>query len=57
MTCLQVNIKSAFQNLQETMQSPCDDHLTTFLKFVDDLEVEYEDVVMKMYMQTLEGNA
>jgi hypothetical protein len=34
-----------------------DDHLTDFLKFVDDLEVEYEDVVMKMFVQTLEGDA
>jgi hypothetical protein len=31
--------------------------LTDFLKFVDDLEVEYEDVVMKMFVQTLEGDA
>jgi len=33
------------------------DHLTHFLKFADNLEVEYEHVVMKMFMQTLEGDA
>jgi hypothetical protein len=33
------------------------DHFTAFLKFVDNLEVEYEDLVMKMFMQTLEGDA
>jgi hypothetical protein len=34
-----------------------EDHLTDFLKFVDDLEVEHEDIVMKMLVQTLEGDA
>jgi hypothetical protein len=34
-----------------------EDHLNAFLKFVDDLEVEHEDVVMKMFVQTLEGDA
>jgi hypothetical protein len=33
------------------------DILTTFLKFVDDLEVKYEDVLVKMFVQTLEWNA
>jgi hypothetical protein len=33
-----------------------EDHLNAFLKFVDDLEIEHEDVVMKMFMQTLEGD-
>lgn len=34
-----------------------EDHLEAFLKYVDDLEVEHEDVTMKMFLQTLEGNA
>jgi hypothetical protein len=34
-----------------------EDHLTDFLKVVDDCEVEYEDVVMRMFVQTLEGDA
>jgi hypothetical protein len=33
-----------------------DDHLTNFLKFVDDLELGYENVVMKTFVQTLEGD-
>jgi hypothetical protein len=32
-------------------------NIESVLKFVDDLEVEYEDMVMKMFMQTLEGDA
>jgi hypothetical protein len=34
-----------------------EDHVNTFLKFIDDLEVEHEDVVMKMFVQTIEGDA
>jgi hypothetical protein len=34
-----------------------EDHLADFLKVVDDCEVEYEDVVMRMFVQTLEGDA
>jgi hypothetical protein len=34
-----------------------EDHLNAFLKFVIDLEIEHEDVVMKMFVQTLEGDA
>jgi hypothetical protein len=30
-----------------------EDHLTTFVKFVEDLEVEYEDIVMKMLCRSL----
>jgi hypothetical protein len=33
------------------------DHLNAFLKFVDNMEIEHEDVVMKMFLQTLEGDA
>jgi hypothetical protein len=33
-----------------------EDQLTTFVKFIEDLEVEYEDDVMKMFVQTLEGD-
>jgi hypothetical protein len=32
------------------------DHLVDFLKVVEDCEVEHEDVVMRMFVQTLEGN-
>ena len=34
-----------------------EDHLNAFLKFIDDLEVEHEDAVMKMFLQTLKGEA
>lgn len=34
-----------------------DDHLIAFLNFVDDLEVEYGDVVINLFAQTLEGVA
>lgn len=34
-----------------------EDHLNAFLKFVDDLDVKYEDVAMNMFVQTLEGDA
>jgi len=33
-----------------------EDHVSAFLKFIDDLKVEEEDV-MKMSVQTLEGDA
>lgn len=34
-----------------------EDLLEAFLKYVDDLEVEHEDVLMKMFVQTHEGDA
>ena len=33
------------------------DHLSALLKFVDELEVKYQDVVMKMFVQILKGDA
>jgi hypothetical protein len=32
-------------------------HLADFLKLVDDCEVEHGDVVIRMFVQTLEGDA
>jgi hypothetical protein len=34
-----------------------EDHLADFLKVVDDCEVEHEDVAMRMFVQTLKGDA
>jgi hypothetical protein len=34
-----------------------EDHLADFFKVVDECDVEYEDVVMRMFVQTLEGDA
>lgn len=33
-----------------------EDHFDEFLKFVDDLDIKHEDVVMKMFVKTLEGD-
>jgi hypothetical protein len=34
-----------------------EDHLATFSKLLDDFEVEHEDVAMRMFVSTLEGEA
>ena len=34
-----------------------EDHLAKFLQVVDDFDVENEDVVMRMFVSTLEGEA
>jgi hypothetical protein len=34
-----------------------EDHLADFLQVVDDFDVEHEDVVMRMFVPTLEGEA
>jgi hypothetical protein len=33
-----------------------EDKLNAFFKFVNDLEIEHKDVVMKMFVKTLEGD-
>jgi hypothetical protein len=34
-----------------------EDHLVAFSKLLDDFEVEHEDVAMRMFLSTLEGEA
>jgi hypothetical protein len=34
-----------------------EDHLVSFSKLLDDFQVEHEDVVMRMFVSTLEGEA
>lgn len=44
-------------NFAKNNEISVNDHLSALLKFVDELEVKYQDVVMKMFVQILKGDA
>jgi hypothetical protein len=53
MTFLHINILNAYLCLQGGYE----DHLAAFSKLLDAFEVEHEDVAMRMFVSTLEGEA
>jgi len=48
--------KEVLPKFSSNMAISVEDHLTQFGTIVENMEIEYEDIVMKMFVQTLEGD-